>query len=433
MTITDFFRLKENGTTVKTEVLAGVTTFLATMYIIVVNPAIISATGMPFSGVLTATVLVSAFSSVAMGLYAGNPIVLAPGMGLNAFFTYSVVLGMGVRWETALGAVFWSGVIFIMLSVLNVRTAIVRAVPKQLRYAIAAGIGLFIAMIGFMNAKFVVADPNTVIGLGQLNAQTLTFLAGLALTAVLAARRVRGALILGIVASTLMAVPIGRWWGDAPLVVWKGLTAPPDFSLLFKLDLVGALRFSLWPVIFSMLFTDMFDSLSTFIGIAESANLSDEQGEPRAVKESLIVDGFSTLISGLLGTSAGTSYIESAAGIEEGGRSGLTAVVAGLLFLPFMAFSPLLSVVPSLATAPALVLVGAFMMRPVQNINWSNLDDAVPALLALMLIPLTYSITQGIIWGFLCWTVVKIAVGKRHEVSPVLLAIDAFAILSLIF
>ncbi|MBN1561499.1 NCS2 family permease, partial [candidate division KSB1 bacterium] len=385
------------------------------------------------------TVLVSAFSSIAMGLYAKNPIVLAPGMGLNAFFTYTVVLGMGIRWETALGAVFWSGIIFLLLSLLNVRTAIANAIPKQLRYAIASGIGLFIAMIGFMNAKFIVARSSTIIGLGQLNWVTLTFVIGLAITAILVVRHVRGALILGIVMTTVLAIPIGRLWGNASeinsgvptLVTWKGLVAMPDFSLFFKLDLVGALELALWPVIFALLFTDMFDSLATFIGVAEAGDLLDEDGEPRNIKQSLIVDGLSTTLSGLFGTSSSTSYIESAAGIEQGGRTGLTAVVAGLLFLPFMFFSPLLSVVPSIATAPALVLVGVFMMKPVQKINWDRLDDAIPAALALLLIPLAYSITQGIVWGFLSWTVIKLMTGKIKEINPVLLIIDLFAIMAL--
>ena len=434
----NYFRLKENNTDFKTEVIAGITTFLATMYIIVVNPAIISNTGMPFGGVLTATVLVCAFSSVMMGIYAKNPIVLAPGMGLNAFFTYSVVIGMGVKWEVALGAVFWSGIIFILLSVFNVRTYILKAIPKQIRYAVAAGIGFFITLIGFANAKFIVANPATIIGFGKIDAVTVTFIAGLFITSVLVAKRFKGALISGIIITTVLAVPIGRLWGDATslfgtakLVSWKGLCAAPDFSLLFKMELVDSLSLSIWPVIFAFLFTDMFDSLSTFIGIAEAADLVDSEGEPRNVKQSLIVDSISTTISGLLGTSAGTSYIESATGIEEGGRTGLTAVVAGLLFLPFMFFSPVLSLVPSIATAPALVLVGVFMMKPIIKINWTKFDDAIPAFFALILIPATYSITQGIIWGFLSWTVIKIAVGKKNEVTPMLVTIDLFAVAAL--
>lgn len=437
--LASFFNLKENETNLKTEMIAGMTTFLATMYIIVVNPAIISATGMPFSGVLTATVLVSAFSSIAMGIYARNPIVLAPGMGLNAYFTYSVVLGLGIDWRVALGAVFWSGIIFILLSVFNIRTLIVRAIPKQIRYAVAAGIGLFITLIGFVNAKFIVDNPATLISFGELNAITGTFVVGLLLTAVMVVKRLKGALIFGILLTTVLAIPIGRWWGDPTalfdmptLVTWNGLMAAPDFSLLFQMDLVNSVKWAVWPVIFAMLFTDMFDSLSTFIGVAEAANLMDEEGEPRYIKESLIVDSLATTVSGLFGTSAGTSYIESAAGIEEGGRTGLTAVVAGLLFLPFMFLSPLLSVIPSIATAPALVLVGVFMMRPVAKINWGDFDDAIPAFLAMILIPATYSITQGIIWGFISWTVIKVIIGKWEDITPMLLVIDVFAVLSLV-
>jgi AGZA family xanthine/uracil permease-like MFS transporter len=428
------FNLSSNETNVKTEVLAGVTTFLATMYIIVVNPNIIHEAGMPFNGVLTATVLVSSFSSIAMGIYANNPIVLAPGMGLNAFFTYTVVIGMKIPWPVALGAVFWSGVIFLLLSVFNIRTLIVRAIPRQLRFAIAGGIGLFITLIGFSKAGFVVAHPATIIGKGPLNAITLTFIFGLAITGILLVFRVRGALIIGITLTTLASIPIGRIWGDVgqTLVNWKGLFALPDLGLIFSLDFFGSLKFAMIPVIFSFLFTDMFDSLSTLVGVAEAGNIKDQSGEPRNIKESLVVDSLSTAFSGLLGTSSGTCYIESATGIEQGGRTGLTAVVCGLLFLPFMFMSPLLSMVPAIATSPALVLVGVFMMKPVADITWDQLDNAIPAFLALVLIPLTYSITQGIIWGFLSWTVIKVVTGKRHEVTRTLLAIDFFAVLSLI-
>ena len=434
------FRLKEYQSSVKVEIIAGITSFLATLYIIIVNPSILGDAGMPFSGVLTATILVSAFSSIAMGLYANNPIILAPGMGINAFFTYSIVVGMGVDWRTALGAVFWSGIVFLVLSILNIRTFIVKAIPQQLRYAVAGGIGLFISFIGLVNAKFIVANPSTINGIGELNAITITFLLGMLVTSILVIKRINGALIFGIIATTILAFPIGRLYGDASainfgiptLVTWKGLFAKPDFSVLFALDFTGSLKFALWPVIFAFLFTDMFDSLSTFIGVAEAADLRDEDGEPRNIKKSLIVDGFSTTISGLFGTSAGTSYIESAAGIEQGGRTGLTAVVAGILFLPFMFLSPVLSIIPTIATAPALVLVGVFMMKPVLKINWSEYDDAIPAFLAMILIPLTYSITQGIVWGFLSWTAIKVLTGKKEEVSLTLVIIDIFAILTFV-
>ena len=428
-----YFQLKENNTTVKTEIIAGVSSFLATAYIIVVNPSILSQAGMPFSGVLTATVLVSFFSSLMMGLYARNPILVAPGMGLNAFFTFSAVLGMQVPWQVALGAVFWSGIVFLILSIFNVRTLIVKAIPRTLRFAIAAGIGLFITLIGFINAGFIESNPATVIGKSPITPALLTFLAGLLLTSVLLVKNVRGGMLLGIIFTTLASYPLGRWWATDldPLITWQGLLSAPDFSLILQLDLVNSLKLTVVPVIFAFVFTDMFDSLSTFIGLAEAANLMDEHGEPRHVKQSLTTDAVATTLAGLVGSSPGTAYVESAVGIEAGGRTGLTAVVGALLFLPFLFLAPLLSMIPAIATAPALVLVGAFMIRPVININWLELDEAIPAFLAMVLIPFTYSITQGIIWGFLSWTALKLVTGKHREISIALWVINAFAILSL--
>jgi AGZA family xanthine/uracil permease-like MFS transporter len=424
----------------RTEVLAGISTFLATMYIIVVNPAILSQAGLPFSGVLTATILLSFFCSLMMGLYARNPIVVAPGMGLNAFFTFTAVKGMGIRPEVALGAVFWAGILFLLLSLLNVRSAIVRIIPLPLRYAVSAGIGLFITFIGFGNAKFIVANPVTLVSIAHLNDPIiLTFVIGLLLTAVLVVRNVPGAIIIGIVLTTLAAWPIGRFWGDASavnfgqktLVNFQGIVAAPDFSLIGKLDFKGSLQWSLWPVIFAFAFTDLFDSLSTFVGVAEAGNLQTPDGEPRHLNRSLLTDAVATTLAGLLGTSPGTAYIESAVGIAQGGRTGLTAIVAGCCFLPFLFLSPLLSVIPAIATAPALVLVGAFMMKPITRISWDRLDDALPAFLALVLIPFSYSITQGLIWGFLSWTVIKVAVGKGHEVPLGLWVVDIFCLLAL--
>lgn len=424
----------------RTEILAGVSTFLATMYIIVVNPAILSQAGLPFNGVLTATVLLSFFCSLMMGLYARNPLVVAPGMGLNAFFTFTAVKTGGISPEIALGAVFWAGVLFLILSVTNVRSAIVRTIPKPLRYAISAGIGLFITLIGFENAHFIVANPATLVSIASLKDPIiLTFIVGLLLTAALVVRNVPGAIIIGITLTTLAAMPIGRVWGDAAavnfgqktLVNFAGFVAAPDFSLIGKLDLFHSLQWSLWPVIFAFVFTDLFDSLSTFVGVAEAVGLQDESGEPRNLNRSLTTDAVATALAGLLGTSPGTAYIESAVGIAQGGRTGLTAIVAGSLFLPFLFLSPLLSVIPAIATAPALILVGAFMMQPIAKIDWHTLDDAVPAFLALVLIPFSYSITQGIIWGFLSWTVVKAAVGKWREIPAGLWLVDGFCVLAL--
>lgn len=424
----------------QTEVLAGVSTFLATMYIIVVNPTILGQAGLPFGGVVTATVLLSFFCSLMMGLYARNPIVVAPGMGLNAFFTFSAVKGIGLRPEVALGAVFWAGVLFGAMSLLNLRTALVHLIPPPLRYAVSVGIGLFITLIGFENAHFIIANSATLIGPARLSDPIiLTFVFGLLLTAGLVVRNVPGAIILGIVLTTLAAWPIGRLWGDASavnfgqktLVNLNGIWAAPDFSLIGRLDLAGSLRWSLWPVIFAFAFTDLFDSISTFVGVAEAGALHDADGQPRHLNRSLLTDAVATTLAGLLGTSPGTAYIESAVGIAQGGRTGLTAVVAGCCFLPFLFLSPLLAVVPAIATAPALVLVGAFMMQPVVRINWTRLDDALPAFLALVLIPFTYSITQGLIWGFLSWTVIKLAAGKGREVPPGLWLVDGFCLLAL--
>lgn len=429
-----FFQLKRNNTNIKTEVIAGISSFLATAYIIVVNPTILAQAGMPFSSVLTATVLVAFFSSLMMGLYARNPVLVAPGMGLNAFFTFSAVLGMGISWQVALGAVFWSGIVFLILSVFNIRTLIVRAIPRPLRFAIAAGIGLFITLVGLINAEFIVANPATVIGVGDMTPALLTFLAGLLVTSLMVVHNVKGGILLGILFTTLAAYPLGRWWATDldPIINWQGILSSPDFSLLLQLDLVNSFQLAIVPVIFAFVFTDMFDSISTFVGLAEAADLMDEHGEPRNIQRSLTTDAVATTLAGLVGSSPGTAYVESAVGIEAGGRTGLTAVVGGMLFLPFLFLAPLLSMIPAIATAPALVLVGAFMVRPIIKIDWYKMDEAIPAFLAMALIPFTYSITQGIIWGFLSWTALKVATGKRKEVSPALWIIDFFAILALL-
>ncbi|HMJ68283.1 MAG TPA: NCS2 family permease [Cyclobacteriaceae bacterium] len=410
-----------------TELIAGASSFMATAYIIVVNPSILSNTGMPFPAILTATIIVSSFSSITMGWYARNPILVAPGMGINAFFTFSVVLGMKVPWEVALGAVFWAGLVFMLLALFNVRAHIVKAIPKALRHAIAAGIGLFISLIGFVNAGFIVHNEATVVGIGEMNTAAIVFIVGLLITAVLVIRKILGAVLIGIVITTILTYTVGaKEW-----VTMSSIFAAPDFSLLFKLDLVNSLSLAMVPVIFSFVFTGMFDGLSTFLGLSEAAGLLDEHGEPRNIKRSLATDAVSTMLAGLSGSSPGTAYIESAVGIEAGGRTGLTAIVGGLLFLPFLFLSPLLSAIPSIATAPALVLVGVFMISPVVNIPWSKLDDAIPAFIAMILIPFSYSITQGIVWGFLSWTVIKVSLGKWKEVSITLWIIDVCAVVAL--
>lgn len=432
------FKLKKHGTDVKTEVLAGMATFLTMAYIIVVNPAILLNAGMPFSGVLFATVLVCSFSSIAMGLYANLPYSLAPGMGINAFFTFSLVVGMGIRWQTALGAVFISGIVFILLSITGVRTEIVKAIPKSLRRGLAAGIGIFLSFIGFKSVDFIVSNKATLVTFGSLNLTIILFLIGLILTSVLVVKKVKGALTIGILLTSVLALAISligtsAGWLPKPIVTMPvGIFSLPSLDVFFKLDIVSALKLGMILPVFALLFVDMFDSIATFVGVAEVAGLIDEDGEPTNVGKALLVDAFSTTISGLFGTSSGTAYVESAAGIKEGGRTGLTAVVTGLLFLPFMFLSPFLSFVPAVATAPVLVLVGVFMTQPLMDIDWKNFEEAIPAFLSFILIPLTFSITQGVIWGFLTYTIIKLFLGKAKEVHWMLYIIDAFAILSLV-
>ena len=347
--------------------------------------------------------------------------------------TFTAVKTMGLSYQTALGCVFWAGIIFLLLSIFNIREAIIKAIPRTLRLAISAGIGLFISLIGFENAKFIVSNPATLISIGDLHEPAIIiFLIGLMITSILLVKKIKAAIIIGIVLTTILAWTIGRYWGNMPIVNWQGVWSKPDFSLIFQLDLVGSLKFSLLPVIFAFVFTDLFDSLSTFLGLAEASNLKDENGEPLRIKQSLLTDAVATTLGGILGTSPGTAFIESAVGIAQGGKTGLTAITAGILFLPFMFLSPLLSMIPAIATAPALILVGVFMIKPITNINWEELDEAIPAFLAIVLIPFSYSITQGIIFGFLSWTILKVVLGKSKGISTTLWVIDFFAIVSII-
>lgn len=437
-TIDRLFEVSRSGSTVRTEIIAALTTFLAASYVIVVNPAILENAGIPFSAGVTATVLVSLIGSCAMGLYARSPILVAPGMGINALFAYTMVMGANVPLEIALGCVFWAGVLFVILAMLNLRTAVIEAIPADLRYGIACGIGLFIALIGFENAKFIVANPDTIVALTTFNPVTLTFIAGFIITAALVVRRLPGAMMAGMIITTLLAIPIGRWWGDGSafaagtpdvhtLVNWSGLFAAPDFSFVGKIDLFGALQVAYLPFIFVFLFTNFVEALSTFLGLAEAADLKDENGMPRNVKESMHVDAVAALISAPLGTSPATVYLESGAGIAQGGRTGLVAFIAGLLFLPFLFLSPLLSLVPAIATAPVLILTGLFMSEPMGRINWASMEDAIPAFLAIVLIPLTFSITLGLSLAIIGYVVMKLVLGKASEVRPVMWFVAALA------
>src|SRR5260221_9260715 len=410
----------------KTEAIAGVTTFFTMAYIVIVNPQILSAggkTGMAFNGVLTATVLICFTMTMLMGLYAKLPFAVAPGMGINAFFTYTIILGKGVPWPTALGIIFWAGVIFLLISVTPIRESIAKAIPTEIRIAAAAGIGIFLTFIGLKNAGFIVADPITFVKLGALGKPALLTILGVAISVFLMVRKNPFAFLAAIVVVTIVAWALGLV--SAPSQVFSS----PDFkSVFFKLDILGALKLSLLPSIISILFTDLFDSISTFIGVAHAGDLLDEQGHPRNLRQGLIVDSLATMGAGLAGTSSGTAYIESIAGISMGGRTGLTSVFTALCFLPCLFISPLAGMVPPYATAAVLILVCAPMFGGPGPIKLSKIEEGVPAFLTLILISLTFSITQGILLGFISHVGLYLMVGRRREIHPVMYALALISI-----
>jgi adenine/guanine/hypoxanthine permease len=417
---------ENNRVNIRTEAIAGLTTFLTMAYIVVVNPAILwaeGATGISFNGALTATVLVCFTMTLMMGLYARLPFAVAPGMGLNAFFTFSIILGQKVPWPTALGIVFWAGVLFLIISVTPVRVAIARAIPKNLRIAAAAGIGVFLTFIGLKNAGFIVADQNTFVKFGEFGWTSVATLLGILLTVYLLKLKSPLAFLGGIVFVTLIALFAG-WVAPPPKIF-----AMPDFQSTFlKLDIWGAFKLSLLPAIISIMFTDLFDSLSTFMGVSHAAGLLDEDGQPKNLQKGLIVDSFATFGAGLFGSSSGTAYIESVAGIEMGGRTGWTSVFTALCFLPCLFIAPLAGLVPPYATAVVLLLVGAFMFRSVKEIEFENLEDALPAFLTIILIPLTFSITQGILWGFISHVALYVLAGRFREIHPLMYVLGAISI-----
>jgi AGZA family xanthine/uracil permease-like MFS transporter len=409
---------------VSTEIIGGVTTFVTMAYIIVVNPAILSTpgTGMSFSGALTATCLVAGAMTLLMGLYAKLPFAVAPGMGLNAFFAFTIVLQHGVPWPTALGMVFWAGVLFLAVSVTPLRERIATAIPPSLRAAAAGGIGLLLTFIGFRNAGLIVADPATLVRLGTLDHRAVFLVIGLASAAVLLRRNNPLAFLAAIATVTALA------WGLGYAPLPDRLVSPPDFSSAFlKLDVRGALQLALLPAIVSILFTDLFDSLSTFIGVSTAAGLTSANGQPINLRRGLIVDAVATLASGLAGTSPGTAYVESIAGIRVGARTGLASVVTGLCFLPCLFVSPLAAAVPPYATAAVLVLVGMTMFQTVASIDFTVVEDALPAFVTIVLIPLTLSITQGILWGFVLHALLYAGAGRSRELSPALWLLAALS------
>lgn len=423
MMLEKLFKLKAHHTTVRTEIIAGITTFLAMAYILFVNPSILGATGMDKGSVFVATCLAAAIGSILMGLIANYPIALAPGMGLNAFFTYTVVLHMGYTWQIALGAVFLSAVIFFALSIFKIREWIIASIPLPLRAGIAAGIGLFLALIALEGAGVVVDNPATLVGLGDLTKPgPLLALLGFFIIVVLEARRVTGAVLIGILVVTFISMGIG-------LTPFGGVfSAPPSLAPTFmQLDIAGAFNVGLVSVIFAFLFVDVFDNTGTLLGVTKRAGLADEQGNVPKMGRALIADSAAALFGSLLGTSTTTSYVESAAGVSAGGRTGLTAVVVAILFLLSLFFSPLAGSVPVYATAPALLFVAVLMASGLAEIDWKDVTTAAPVTVTALTMPLTYSIANGIAFGFITWTVVKLLSGRTREVNA------ALVILSLLF
>jgi AGZA family xanthine/uracil permease-like MFS transporter len=410
-----YFRLKENQTTVRAEFLGGLTTFITMAYIVVVNPQILSKAGMPVEGVVFATCISAAAATLVMGLYANYPIALAPGMSLNAYFTYSVCLGMHVPWQTALGVIFFSGVIFLILTVSRMREKIVNGIPDCLKHSTAGGIGMFIAFVGLRNANLVVANPATFVSLGSFgNHEAQLACVGLAIILILMTRKVTGAILIGVVATTLLGIFRG-------MATWPAhiLSLPHPSATWLKLDLRGALHLGLLEIVFVFLFVDLFDNVGTLLGVCEQAGFVKDGKIPR-VGRALVSDAIGTVFGALTGTSTVTSYIESAAGVAAGARTGLSNVFVAGLFLLAVFFTPLATAIPGYATAPALIVVGALMTESIGRVVWSDFTDAIPAFVTLLATPLTFSIATGLSLGLISYTLVKVAAGRFREVSPVI-------------
>ncbi len=423
-----YFKLAENQSSIKHELLGGLTTFVTMAYIIVVNPQILAQAGMPAEGVVFATCISSAAATLVMGLYANYPIALAPGMSLNAYFTYAVCLNMHVPWQTALAVVFFSGALFLLLTVTRVREQIVNGMPDCLKHSTATGIGMFIAFVGLRNARLVVANPATFVGLGSFSdreVQTACF--GIVLTLFLMARRINSGILVGIFATTLLGILRGMThWPSAIL------SLPHPSSTFLKLDFRGAIHLGFLEILFAFLFVDLFDNVGTLVGVCEQGGFIKNGKIPR-VGRALVSDAVGTIFGSLTGTSTVTSYIESVAGVAAGARTGLSNIAVAALFLLAMFCSPLATAIPAYATAPALIVVGALMTQSISHIEWSDFSEAVPAFITMIATPLTFSIATGISLGLIAYTVVKIAAGKVREVTLLTWILTALFILRYVY
>ena len=424
------FKLQERGTTVGREVVAGITTFLAMAYILAVNPGMLSETGMPFGGVFTATAIASAIATLVMAFLANLPVALAPGMGLNAFFTYTVCFGMGCSWQFALTAVLLEGILFILLSLFGVREAIINSIPATLRKAVAVGIGLFICLIGLSNAGITSSDTGTIIGFVNLNVPSaLVAIIGLVITIVLYILKVPGAILIGIALTTIVGIPFGVTTVPEG---WKPFSLP-EAPLLFKFEWGSVLTGKFFIVFFTFLFTDLFDTIGTLMGVTEQAGLVDEKGNIPNVKGALLADAVGTVAGACLGTSTVTSFVESSSGVAAGGRTGLSSVVTAIMFLLALFFTPLFALIPSAATAPALIFVGFLMMQSISSIDFQDLTEGIPAFITIMVMPFAYSISKGIAFGIISYVICKIAGKKAKEVPVVTWVLAVIFIANLIF
>ena len=428
-----YFKIREKGSSVRTEILAGLTTFIALAYIIFVNPNILSEAGIPKEAAIASTIWIAALSTMVMGVVANYPVALAPGMGLNAFFAYYVCGTLGLHWTVALGAVFFSGVLFLILTVSHIRQAIINAVPQHLRVAIGVGIGFFIAFIGLKGTGLIVPDKATFIGLGHVtDPKTLLSLFGLVLTGALMARNVQGSILIGIVATTVLSMclgysPIPHGIGDIVS------TSMPHMGATFgQLDIMGAWNYGIVSIIFTFTVVELFDNMGTLIGLTSKAKLVKPNGEIENLDRALTTDAVGTIFSSLFGTSTVTSYIESAAGIAAGGKTGLTAVTVSICFFIALLFAPLVGLVPGFATAPPLILVGALMMAEVGKINFQDFSDGLPAFLTIIMMPLTGSIANGFAFGFVSYAFMKTAVGKYKEVSWIMWLVSIAFVINLV-
>ena len=418
----------DKNTDLLKEVTAGVTTFLTMSYILIVNPLILSDAGMDKEALITATGLAAAFGTLLMALWVKAPLAMAPGMGLNAFFAYSLVLGEGISWQTAMGVVFISGIVFLLLTVIGIREKIVNAIPLSLRLGIPVGIGFFITFIGFQNMGLVVKNEATIVALGKFTPELIIALIGLMITFILEAKKIKGALLVGIAITTIIALVTGH-------VEWQGtlFSTPPSLEpIAFQLDIFGALSWGLVGAIFSFMFVDLFDSVGTLVGCSYEAEMVEEDGTIKKIDKMLEADAVATVAGSLMGTSTTTTFIESASGIEEGGRTGLTSFVTAILFLVALFFSPLISFVPSFATAPILVVVGIFMFRNIGQISLDDWTELVPVFLTAILMPVTYSISTGLTFGFLSWIFLKIGTARFKEITPIMWFIGALSLLNLV-